>query len=270
MRKNAIVFLFLFAAIARADVMPVLPGGCHYGDTTVVAGTPPTYWACTAPNTWTQVGGAPFFKQTLTTAGVTIEEMTGTDQLQLWHDGTRGQISSIGGLAFPTGNVGVGSNPNATYRLNIEGPGGGADASMRLFNPAATGDASVVITTGDGTTSARRAYFSLIASETVPIVWRVGMVGTQSFLVRNNTAARNDLTITSAGAATFAGAVTVTGTTTFNGQLDLNDPGAKPTCDSTTRGQLWYDEGGAGVADTFEVCIKSSGGTYSWKSVLVE
>jgi len=42
------------------------------------------------------------------------------------------------------------------------------------------------------------------------------------------------------------------------------DSGTKPTCDATTRGVLWRDEGGAGVADTFEVCAKNSSDTYAW------
>jgi|GEM_PF-2840037 len=44
----------------------------------------------------------------------------------------------------------------------------------------------------------------------------------------------------------------------------VSDSGTKPTCDSTIRGVLWRDQGGAGVADTFEVCAKNSSDTYAW------
>lgn len=44
----------------------------------------------------------------------------------------------------------------------------------------------------------------------------------------------------------------------------LSDPGTRPTCDSTHRGTIWYDAGGAGVADTFAVCGKSSLDVYAW------
>jgi len=40
--------------------------------------------------------------------------------------------------------------------------------------------------------------------------------------------------------------------------------GARPTCDAAARGSVWYVAGGTGVADTFEVCVKSAADTYSW------
>ena len=43
--------------------------------------------------------------------------------------------------------------------------------------------------------------------------------------------------------------------------------GTRPTCDSTTRGTVWYVAGGAGVADTFEVCRKDAADTYAWVSL---
>lgn len=49
-----------------------------------------------------------------------------------------------------------------------------------------------------------------------------------------------------------------------NGQIQFSDLGTRPTCDAAHRGSTWYDAGGAGVADTFEVCAKSSGDAYSW------
>jgi hypothetical protein len=41
--------------------------------------------------------------------------------------------------------------------------------------------------------------------------------------------------------------------------------GAKPACDATTRSRRWYVEGGAGVADTYEVCMKDGANAYAWK-----
>lgn len=40
--------------------------------------------------------------------------------------------------------------------------------------------------------------------------------------------------------------------------------GTRPSCDATTRGLLFYVAGGAGVADTIEVCGKAAADTYSW------
>lgn len=39
---------------------------------------------------------------------------------------------------------------------------------------------------------------------------------------------------------------------------------AKPTCGTAFRGQLWFTEGGAGVADTWEICRKDSSDVYAW------
>ena len=40
--------------------------------------------------------------------------------------------------------------------------------------------------------------------------------------------------------------------------------GTKPTCDSSTRGTQFYVAGGAGVADTMEVCAKATTDLYAW------
>ena len=52
------------------------------------------------------------------------------------------------------------------------------------------------------------------------------------------------------------------------GVVAIVDGGTKPTCSATTRGAFWYDQGGAGVADTFEVCARQAAGdTYAWRSI---
>lgn len=43
--------------------------------------------------------------------------------------------------------------------------------------------------------------------------------------------------------------------------------GSKPTCDSGNRGTVWYVAGGAGVADTFELCRKDNADAYAWVSL---
>lgn len=50
---------------------------------------------------------------------------------------------------------------------------------------------------------------------------------------------------------------------TYEG-FQLIDPGTQPTCDSGLRGAIWYEAGGAGVADSIEVCAKDSGDSYAW------
>lgn len=40
--------------------------------------------------------------------------------------------------------------------------------------------------------------------------------------------------------------------------------GAQPTCDSSHRGTTWLIQGGAGVADIFQVCMKDAADVYNW------
>jgi hypothetical protein len=49
------------------------------------------------------------------------------------------------------------------------------------------------------------------------------------------------------------------------GAVTISDGGTKPTCAAGIRGSIWYDAGGAGVADTFEVCAKAAADTYAWR-----
>ena len=48
------------------------------------------------------------------------------------------------------------------------------------------------------------------------------------------------------------------------GAVAISDGGTKPTCDAARRGSGWYDAGGAGAADTFEVCRKDASNVYAW------
>lgn len=52
-------------------------------------------------------------------------------------------------------------------------------------------------------------------------------------------------------------------TTTGSG-IALNTTGSKPTCNSTRRKQIFITEGGSGVADTVEVCLKDAADAYAW------
>lgn len=45
------------------------------------------------------------------------------------------------------------------------------------------------------------------------------------------------------------------------------DKGVRPACDATRRSWRWQVEGGAGVADTIDVCQKKADDTYAWVSL---
>lgn len=61
-----------------------------------------------------------------------------------------------------------------------------------------------------------------------------------------------------------AGMGGVAKTTTTGLQLKT---GTKPTCDVTVRGLIWYVAGGAGVADTGEMCRKDGADAYAWVAI---
>lgn len=46
--------------------------------------------------------------------------------------------------------------------------------------------------------------------------------------------------------------------------LRFETTGTKPTCNASAAGYMWREIGGAGVADTFEACMKSAADTYAW------
>jgi hypothetical protein len=43
--------------------------------------------------------------------------------------------------------------------------------------------------------------------------------------------------------------------------------GSQPPCSATTRNYMWFLQGGTGMADLFQICMKSNTDTYSWITV---
>ena len=43
---------------------------------------------------------------------------------------------------------------------------------------------------------------------------------------------------------------------------------AKPTCNADNRGRVYYLDGAAGVADTYEICGKDAADVYAWKAIV--
>ena len=43
---------------------------------------------------------------------------------------------------------------------------------------------------------------------------------------------------------------------------------AKPTCNADNRGRVFYLDGAAGVADTYEICMKDASDVYAWKTIV--
>lgn len=69
-----------------------------------------------------------------------------------------------------------------------------------------------------------------------------------------------------------AGFTNATGTTVYTattGGVLINTTQAIPSCTVAQRGNLWMVQGGAGVADLFKVCMKTSSDTYQWVQVAI-
>ncbi len=49
----------------------------------------------------------------------------------------------------------------------------------------------------------------------------------------------------------------------------INTSGSKATCDSSHRGEIFYEAGGTSVADILYVCVKDAADAYSWKTVTI-
>lgn len=48
------------------------------------------------------------------------------------------------------------------------------------------------------------------------------------------------------------------------GGVRLNTTAGIPACNASSRGTIWFSQGGSGVADTFKVCAKDVSNNYSW------
>ena len=52
-----------------------------------------------------------------------------------------------------------------------------------------------------------------------------------------------------------------------NGGVRLNTATAKPTCDASQRGTLWYTQNGGGSADDVDICVRNASSSYVWYSI---
>jgi len=48
------------------------------------------------------------------------------------------------------------------------------------------------------------------------------------------------------------------------GGIILNASIPQPTCNVAYRGLIWFKKGGTGQTDSFQVCLRTAAGTYTW------
>lgn len=139
----------------------------------------------------------------------------------------------------------------------------GCDAGLTY--DAATGTLTVgaagVIRNGSDTWAAGYTAgsndYGLHISKDWSLTWAAGPGASGAVDLGLARASAGVLKVTDGGAG--AGGIQAAGVTVLTG--------SRPTADAASRGMIWYVAGGAGVADTLEVCVKSGADTYSWVSL---
>lgn len=97
----------------------------------------------------------------------------------------------------------------------------------------------------------------------------VGLRLAPTYNQASGTAANTDLlinrTVTAVGSGLQKGLdIQVGGTSS----LSVGVSAARPTCDATTRFMIFTVAGGAGVADTVEICTKDAADAYAWRTLI--
>jgi len=130
--------------------------------------------------------------------------------------------------------------------------------------------------TGPTITKAGTVLFDVVSSDNGVIQWRMMSTSDNRRIVAIDASSNpksqilfGDVELVFAGISTDTNEwLTLSDTAAiFMEALDLEDPGTQPTCDSTTRGYLFFDEGAGGVADTLDICAKDTGDAYAWRSI---
>lgn len=148
------------------------------------------------------------------------------------------------------GGGGTPAGSNTQFQFNNSSAFGG---TQNFLYTAATGQI-----TANQLSNGNNVFFGKRSTDSSP---------TGNFLLFQNQAASIDLL-----------KVDVNGTMTLNSTSGLTDvltvgnaiqltTGTKPTCAAAYRGTMWYVAGGAGAADTAEICAKSSGDVYAWRAL---
>jgi len=112
-------------------------------------------------------------------------------------------------------------------------------------------------------------FVTIGGAQTAKVEDQTATTGVTKFVVKANVAQGATTKLLEAQNSSGTALASVDASGYFKGNAyDLEDGGTKPTCDSTTRGYAWNDEGGAGVADVIERCVKDDDDAYYWKPEL--
>lgn len=152
------------------------------------------------------------------------------------------------------------------FKMNTAGTAGLPSIS---FAPSPNSGFFLESTNVWGFSSAGNKILTLGGSQTAKVEDQTATTGVTKFVVKANVAQGATTKLLEAQNSSGTALASVDASGYFKGNAyDLEDGGTKPTCDSTTRGYAWNDEGGAGVADVIERCVKDDDDAYYWKPEL--
>lgn len=186
-----------------------------------------------------------------------IASMTGTVQAANYKTDANGNVASghQSQRSLTTGSSNVASGTYSQYSLTA-GHSNVAVGYNSGYYSGATPSAANAITTSTSTTFI--GHQAGLGSPTQRT--NVTAIGAGAYVDADNRVVLGDGSVADVWAGS-TGQARLVGT-----GLRLNT-GVRPTCDASTRGLIWYVAGGAGAADTCEVCRKDAGDAYAWVSL---
>lgn len=152
---------------------------------------------------------------------------------------------------------------NANHRIQLDTTGDAAGSNQ--------GQGMTLIST-DTTSSAYLGTINTNAS----FAGTVGLSGHMQTATRNyfnqlggpsHSTVPNTIYLIDAGSGPFSGKFVyriLDAQVRFGANVQMQPEAAIPTCDATTRGTWYYTNGGAGVADVAQLCMKNASDAYAW------
>ena len=165
-----------------------------------------------------------------------------------------------------SGNVGIGTT-NPTSRLYVQGNiTVNATSDVCIEGGICLSEAGTDKTGGNGTintiprwTGATTLGDSYLTQTTNTITVNANLTTTGNFLINTDTffvnAANNRVGIRTTNP---------TAALEIDGGVRLNTQDSKPTCDSTQRGTMWFEQSTSGTDDFLYACMRNSDDNYNW------
>lgn len=185
-------------------------------------------------------------------------------------------------------NGGGGGTSGLANTQVLFGGGTGSIAQDSRFTYDSTGHRLTIDTTGDPSGSNPGQAITLQSTDTstnalistvntnASYAGTLGISGHMQSATRNyfnnlggpsHSSVANTIYLVDAGTGPFSGKFVyriLDAQYRFGANIQMQPEAAQPTCDATTRGTWYYTNGGAGVADTSQLCMKNASDAYAW------